>query len=509
MTIPVDTGNYTVLIVDDNENNLQLAAKTIHAAGYEVILAKDGFSAMEICDKIIPDAILMDIVMPVMDGLETCRRIKKNPICTDIPVIFLSAAGEEEKIEEGLDAGGTDFVMKPLHDRILLARLKSHIERGIYQRSLRDLNEELKIKNEKIIRNQTYLHAILEGTPVPQFVLDRNHMVVSWNRAMADFSGIRSEDIIGTNHHWTAFYPEFRPCLSDLLLDGKIENLTDYYQEKIRRSSFMDGAYEVLDLLVNRKNEPRWFFFTASPIPDETGEILGAVETILDLSDQKRAEESLKQAVMKLQLLGSITRHDILNKITALFGYLALIREQIPESETMEYIDRSRDIAEVIRKQILFTRDYQSVGIEAPIWQNLQETIVKISASLDRGTIGVCNFPENIDIYGDPLLEKVFYNLVDNALRHGENLTEIRFLTRFQGKNLILICQDDGCGVPTPEKENIFYRKYFKNSGLGLFLSKEILQITGFSIRETGKEGSGACFEIMIPEGYYQYHDQT
>jgi len=112
----------------------------------------------------------------------------------------------------------------------------------------------------------------------------------------------------------------------------------------------------------------------------------------------------------------------------------------------------------------------------------------------------------DIEIFADPLLEKVFFNLIDNALRYGgERLSIIRFFARTEGKSLVITCEDDGAGVPPEDKKHIFERGFGHHTGLGLFLSREILGITGITIAETGTFGTGARFEITVPEGMYQF----
>jgi DNA-binding response OmpR family regulator len=141
----------SVLIVDDNEKNLQIAAKVVSKAGYRVMLAPDGMSALELIIEQPPDVILLDIMMPGIDGLEVCRRIKEISGCDDIPIIFLSAMGEENSIEEGLSLGGADYVTKPFSERVLLARLRSHIERAQYQKKLAHYSRELEEKNQNLV----------------------------------------------------------------------------------------------------------------------------------------------------------------------------------------------------------------------------------------------------------------------------------------------------------------------------------------------------------------------
>jgi signal transduction histidine kinase len=174
-----------------------------------------------------------------------------------------------------------------------------------------------------------------------------------------------------------------------------------------------------------------------------------------------------------------------------------------------KYIDIGKRIAETIKKQIQFTKDYHEIGVQSPQWYNVKKTIETVTAPLPlpQGTLSVGI--ENISIYADPLLEKVFYNLVENALRYGREMPRITFSSILQGDSITLVCEDNGRGVPKEFKKAIFKRQYFKHTGFGLFLSREILGITGLSIRETGEPGKGARFEITVPPGYFHIEDQA
>lgn len=146
-----ETRKTVVLIVDDNENNLQITAQVVHNAGYQVLLASDGVHALTLASEEHPDVILLDIMMPGMDGLEVCRRLQSDRSLASIPVIFLSAKDEDESIETGLDIGGSDYIIKPFSEKVLLARLRSHIDRSRYQRELVDLNKTLALKNSELL----------------------------------------------------------------------------------------------------------------------------------------------------------------------------------------------------------------------------------------------------------------------------------------------------------------------------------------------------------------------
>jgi signal transduction histidine kinase len=111
----------------------------------------------------------------------------------------------------------------------------------------------------------------------------------------------------------------------------------------------------------------------------------------------------------------------------------------------------------------------------------------------------------DLEMFADPLLERVFNNLLDNAIRHGENVKTITVSAEPGAAALVIWWEDDGIGVPDEEKERIFKRGVGKHTGLGLFLAREILGLTGITIRETGLSGNGARFEIMVPAGSFRY----
>ena len=213
---------------------------------------------------------------------------------------------------------------------------------------------------------------------------------------------------------------------------------------------------------------------------------------------------ALSQANKKLNLLQSITRHDILNQLTALGGYLEMMKCSVTDPQLLEYVTTGERVTETIGTQIKFTRDYQNVGISSPQWFDVGKTVRDATSPLTLGNIMLENDIHGLTVFADPLFEKVFYNLVENALRHAKGMTRIRFSYHLSGDSAVLVCEDDGCGVPSGKKEAIFRREYFKHTGFGLFLTREILGITGITIRETGGPGTGARFEIGIPRDFFR-----
>ena len=228
-------------------------------------------------------------------------------------------------------------------------------------------------------------------------------------------------------------------------------------------------------------------------------EIRGRVLNFRDITEKMHAKEMLVSVNQKLLLLSGITRHDILNQITALKLYVYLIRTNPGDPQTPEYLDRMSRTLMLMQQHTESTGDYQDIGIHEPIWQRPDQVFLKTSGSFaDRGV--TFSSPEmTSEIFADPLVERVFYNLIDNSIRHGGKVTAITLTLRGDEDHALLIYEDNGNGIPPEEKEKIFNKGFGKHTGFGMFLIHEILSITGITISETGILGSGARFELLIP----------
>jgi PAS domain S-box-containing protein len=222
-----------------------------------------------------------------------------------------------------------------------------------------------------------------------------------------------------------------------------------------------------------------------------------------DMTERVMAEESLRNANRKLNLLSSVTRHDLLNQIMVVTGYLELARDGTTIEEVKQLMELAGKAAVTMRRQVEFTRQYEDIGVRSPVWQDLREVIARALPGL-AGRVKIQLDISRVSIYADPLLERVFTNLIENALIHGRKVTTIRFSARATDGVLTILCEDDGIGIPAREKEKIFAPAYGRNTGYGLFLVREILGITGATIREIGQEGKGATFEITIPGDAYR-----
>jgi PAS domain-containing protein len=158
---------------------------------------------------------------------------------------------------------------------------------------------ERKHAEQRLIESEKRLNSIFEGFSIPAFVIGKDHKVILWNRALEKLSKIPAEEMIGTNNHWRAFYAKERPCMADLLVDSAVKNISRWYSGKYRKFDVAEDAFEATDFFPELGKKGRWLRFTAAVIRDSQGELVGAVETLEDITDQKSAEAALKGSALK------------------------------------------------------------------------------------------------------------------------------------------------------------------------------------------------------------------
>ncbi len=225
---------------------------------------------------------------------------------------------------------------------------------------------------------------------------------------------------------------------------------------------------------------------------------------ISDVTDRRHAEAALDLANRKIGLLNDLTRHDIANRLTVLRGRVKRARMASEDPRVIRELEEVEIAGRDIFNYLEMARMYQDMGLAFPQWQSLHSLLDYGRISRETRDLKISVDSPHLEIFADPLCPRVFENLIDNSLRHGNTVSEIRITTKETDAGLIILLEDNGRGVPGHEKESIFEQGVGKHTGLGLFLSREILSITGISIRETGIYGSGACFEMSVPRGAYR-----
>ena len=210
-----------------------------------------------------------------------------------------------QKLNESLESQVADRTQELSKTNSVLLQEQEHLKAAMAQVEItqKKLFESEHKRNEAAKRHmELFLAQIIDGDPVPTFVIDANHRVTHWNRACAAISGEASSDVIGTDFHWRPFYTSQRPTLADLIVNGSLDDqLETYYHGLFRRSKTITGAFEAERFFPDLGQSGRWLFFTAAPLRDAQGNLVGAIETLQDVTDRHRAEDELREYQNQLE----------------------------------------------------------------------------------------------------------------------------------------------------------------------------------------------------------------
>jgi len=338
---------------------------------------------------------------------------------------------------------------------------------------------ERKQAEEAIRKSEENLRSFMNALPEPALLLGADGIVLAANDAMVETFGRRGGAAVGLSLR--DLYPEAFTVLKLPL------------ERAIREKRFIDEVCSVQGRCINVK---------ICPVTDAGGAVGSLAVYGMDVTEQKNTGDALKKASKKLNLLSGITRHDMLNQITVALGSLSLASQRIDDEEVRARIEHAHAAVMNIQKGLEFAKDYQNMGMMPPAWQRLDAVVRAAAASVPLDGILLDLQAEAVEVFADPMLERVFANLLDNAVRHGEGVTAIGISCHEQDDgSAAIVIEDNGIGVPEGLKERIFESGYGRHTGHGLFLVREILDITGISIAEIGEEGKGARFVITAPPG--------
>jgi sensor domain CHASE-containing protein/two-component sensor histidine kinase len=219
------------------------------------------------------------------------------------------------------------------------------------------------------------------------------------------------------------------------------------------------------------------------------------------LTTLEHAQNKLQMLNEKLGFVGSLTRHDVRNKLAVISNNVYLAKERlIGDPSALEYLADIELAIENAKKIFDFATTYEQLGMEKLSKVDVEKSVKEASMMLDLDNVTLVNDCHGLVVRADSLLMQLFYNLIDNTLRHGKNVTQIRAYYEEKKDHLKLIYEDNGVGIPEEEKELIFNEGYGKGTGYGLYLIKKICENYGWVIKETGRPGKGAQFIMTIPK---------
>ena len=498
-----DQGGEQILLVDDNPTNLQVLFKTLEGSGYRLLAARDGEAALYTAKRAKPSLILLDVMMPGMDGFEVCERLKADPDTADIVVIFLSALTDSQSKVHGLAIGGVDYIAKPFQADEVLARVRTHIKLQRLERALARRNSELEDENQRI------LNAVEEGI----FGLDAEGRVSSMNARAAELTGWPQADALGEPLLGLDLFPGddgLNQSLS-LLCEAGV-SLRKNHAELTRR----DGKPLQVALSGSARSEG------------------GAVLVLRDISEWLANQRALEQARSEMdqqrQHLAHIERlstggemaagiaHEVNQPLTAVTNYARVAHRllaDLPEEKRAKLEDVLNKIgvqAERASAVIQRMRSYvkKPSGAKSVINLNalLKEVLAlaEVDSKVNRTRIILQAEGELPSIYGDEVqIQQVALNLIRNAMESSSaagSHRPVEVKTFVDGGQVCFRVRDFGLGLAKTVEEQLFSPFVTSKEGgmgIGLSVSQTIMQGHGGDIRYQPNPDGGAVFICEFP----------
>lgn len=541
----------TILIVDDNPNNLQVLFSYLEKQGFKVLLAQDGASALQIAQFQHPDLILLDILMPELDGFATCSQLKAQPATQDIPVIFLTALSETANIVQGFKLGGVDYITKPIAQEEVLARIQTHL-------NLEKMRLNLAEKNKKLQRALDFEALIRRITNKIRDSLDESYSLQTATVELTevlDLSGCQIELYNSQQTTATIAY-EYTKTLPPSV--GKTRIVKDFpqlYQQLLQKIPLQlvekfplkeaHSTFSPVGIELNR---------LACPIFDDNG-IIGnlwglkpasQVFTNLEIQliqqvaaqcaiaiRQARLYETANQQVEELGKLNQL-KDDFLKTIThelkAPMSSIQLATEtmknlinnasEIQKSPTFHRVftifnqscKRQKQLVEDLLTLCYLDAKAETITLE---WIDLNCWLPDLTqlflrrAEEQQQELILDLFADKLMILTDPMiLERIVQELLNNACKYTPKNATITLQTKATDKEIVLSVSNTGVEIPATEQALIFNQFYripnndpwqYGGTGLGLTLVKKLTEILNASI-SVASENQTTVFSLKFPK---------
>ncbi len=372
--------------------------------------------------------------------------------------------------------------------------------------------------------DQQILRSIIQGSPIPTFVISTDHKILHWNKALEGLSGIKADRVLGTDQQWRAFYSSPRSCMADLILNDRIDNSAILYTGKVTKSKLLKNAYEVTEFFPELGEKGKWFRITSAAIKDSSGRIVGAMETLEDITDQKTAEEELLKRTKheSLGMFADGVAKDFDSLLSAILRNVFLAK--ISANEEDKILENGLAIAEraglqakeLAHRLITFAQGgypVKKVEIIDGILREAVDKTLKDSNVTANITIAPNLWPADVDAMQ---IKQVIENIVANAKEAmpeggvmdviAENTTTgTNIRTLGEGNYVRIIIRDRGTGI-TRENLSKIFDPYFTTKekkerggiGLGLAICDSIIKYHNGLISVESIVGSGTTFSLYL-----------
>ncbi|MBM9515183.1 response regulator [Desulfogranum marinum] len=534
------------MLVDDTPANLRYLQDIIRNAGHRVVAFPDGAAALAAAERNPPEIILLDILMPDMDGFEVCNRLKRTPRLADIPVLFLSALSEPADKARAFSSGGVDYITKPFQADEVLHRVDTHLRLSQMTRQLEAMVEERtaelaasnqSLRQEMAVRKElekqqdlqrALLQAVFEGITEPLLLVDSNKNVLLCNRHTIDYYQTAGIDITSVP---MPCHDAEGGCLEKDSECKVCQAIAQGSETTVERHGFVDPQ--------------RFELVAVYPIQSEGDHLSRVIIRIADITDKHRMNEEMAQT-NKLIALGTLiagVAHEINNPNQVISINTQIIDKAWQNAKPIldaslqrgedfvigasSYSQLKDDIpqiiaalgasAERIARIVSVLKDYSGKNDTLLLKPVAMAKILDNAILMVNHKIKKCT-DKFIVHYGDNLplvnadqhkLEQVFVNLLINAvesLPSQDKKVVVTILYVSESKRVVVEISDEGVGIPADSLTRImdpFYttKQASGGTGLGLGITQRIIKQHGGTIEVQSTEGVGSTFSVLLPGG--------
>ena len=352
------------------------------------------------------------------------------------------------------------------------------------------------------------LAKIVDGSAIPLFVINREHKISHWNTALEALSGRKKEEVIGKDDHWMSFYSEKRPSMADLIVEGaSSREIKVYYRDKCRKSILIEGAYEAEDFFPNLGDKGKWLHFTASPIKDDNGEIIGAIETLEDITERKNLEDNLRFFLQQITKAQEEERRYIARELhddmAQILGSLSRRLDNLLRKEhgfRAAEVSALNDIHNLLNKGLQslnsFIQDLRPSLLDdlglIPALRSLTNSIEKTDGTLAAFT--VLGEERRLTSEVELSLFRIVQEALNNVSKHAQ-ATEVQVIAEFTESRIKLTVSDNGRGFELKGGMDDLLRI----GQLGLMGMQERVWLLGGTIEVNSQLGKGTILLVDVP----------
>lgn len=502
-----------ILIVDDNPTNLELLLDFLEESSFKVLVAEDGASAVEMAEYASPDLILLDVLMPEIDGFETCRRLKNNLVTQNIPVIFLTALADKVDKVKGLNLGAVDYITKPLAYDEVLARIKIHMRLQNLTKKLTEQNERLEAEiserkqAEQKIREQA---ALLDITTDAIIVQDLNNQIRFWNKGSEHLYGWTQEEANARNAKKLLYQPETLDQLQEI-------------QESLTKDGLWQGdLYQITKTGKEIIVASRW-----TVIPDFEGQPQSILIVNTDITEKKQLEAQFLRA-QRMESIGTLASgiaHDLNNALTPMLMIVQLLEIKLADEHSKQWLaileTNIKRAADLVKHVLCFSRGLEGKFSTVQIENVISEVEQIIKQTFPKSIAMHIDIPQQSlwNISGDAnQLHQVLLNLCINArdaMSDGgilkisaknvwiDSESARRNIDAQVGPYVVLTVSDTGKGI-TKEIIDRIFEPFFttkdvgQGTGLGLSTVIGIVKSHNGFVKVVSEVGKGTTFQIYL-----------